>query len=153
MQEQNVNNENPYEIPPNDMLGGSGDDSGGIIGKSPISDVLTSAGGIDPTRFWSVFIIIIALALGATVFFGVRYLIKQNDDKNTEIAQLRKELKECPQATLNGLKQQQQAIEDLKQGVINNGNEIERVKQETEEELGTWIKINKELDKELKTKP
>ena len=128
MPEQDINSNEPYEMPTNDMSSNPNDSN--LIRGSSIADTINAAGGIDPTRFWIVFMVGLIIALASTIMFGGAYVIKQGENKDTVILDLRKELKECPQKTLNDLKQQQRDIEELRNGVIYNGNRIQEIKQD-----------------------
>lgn len=135
MSEQDLNNqEEPnYEIPENDISENL--NNSGLVGKSSVKEVIDAASGIDPTRFWIVFMVVLIIALASTIMFGGGYLIKQGDIKDNTIVELRKELKECPQKTLNDLKQQQRDIEELRNSVIYNSNRIQEIKQDKIEDV------------------
>ena len=150
MPEQDINSNEPYEMPTNDMSSNPNDSN--LIGGSPIADTINAAGGIDPTRFWIVFMVGLIIALASTIMFGGGYLIKQGDIKDNTIVELRKELKECPQKTLNDLKQQQRDIEELRNGVIYNGNRIEEIKQDKIEDVIDEKNMKEKLENINKTR-
>ena len=144
MSEQDLNNEERYEMPENDLSENS--ESGGLVGKSPVKEIIDSAGAVDPSRFWIVFMVALILALAAVIVFAGGYLVDQGKDKDKEIVELRKELKDCPQKTLNDLKRQQQDIEDLKNSVLYNNSRIQEIKQEKLQD----VKEEKEMNVKLK---
>lgn len=147
MPEQDINNEYP-EIPTNDM----NEDSGGkgLVGQSQVKDIIDSASGIDPTRFWIVFMVALIIGLASTLVFGGHYLVNQGENKDVEIATLRKEIKECPQKTLEDLKKQQETIEQLRTGAINDSYRIQEIKKEKTENLERLQLINNKLINEVK---
>ena len=65
---------------------------------------------------------------------------------------MRKELKECPQKTLNDLKQQQRDIEELRNGVIYNGNRIQEIKQDKIEDITDEKNMKEKLENINKTR-
>ena len=144
MSEQDLNNEERYEMPENDLSENS--ENGGLVGKSPVKEIIDSAGAVDPSRFWIVFMVALILALAAVIVFAGGYLVDQGKDKDKEIVELRKELKDCPQKTLNDLKRQQQDIEDLKNSVLYNNSRIQEIKQEKLQD----VKEEKEMNAKLK---
>lgn len=148
MSEQDLNNEPPYEIPSNDLSDKS-PTGGGLVGGSEVKDIIDSAAGVDPSRFWIVFMIAIIIALAATVIGGGKYLMNQGEKKDTEITELRKELKECPEKALDQILRQQQTIEDIKAGTISNGTRIQQIKKEKTEEINELKKINTTLEKQI----
>lgn len=150
MPEQDINSNEPYEIPTNDMSSNPNDSN--LIGGSSIADTINAAGGIDPTRFWMVFMVGLIIALASTIMFGGAYVIKQGENKDAVILDLRKELKECPQKTLNDLKQQQRHIEELRNGVIYNSNRIKEMKQDKTEDLTDEKTMKEKLENINKTR-
>ena len=144
MSENDINNESYDEIPTNDTDISKSDRS--IIGGSSVADTINAAGGVDPSRFWVVFMIALIIALAAIITFGGGYLVKQLDKKDEEIATLRVKLEECPQKTLDDLQRQQQAIEDIKQGVISNANRIKELKLEKTEDVENLEQLDKKLE-------
>ena len=144
MSENDINNESYDEIPTNDIDISKSDRS--IIGGSSVADTINAAGGVDPSRFWVVFMIALIIALAAIITFGGGYLVKQLDKKDEEIATLRVKLEECPQKTLDDLQRQQQAIEDIKQGVISNANRIKELKLEKTEDVENLEQLDKKLE-------
>lgn len=151
MPEQDINHqEQNYEIPENDMSENS--NNSGLVGKSSVKEVIEAASGIDPTRFWIVFMVGLIIALASTIMFGGAYVIKQGENKDAVILDLRKELKECPQKTLNDLKQQQRDIEELRNGVIYNSNRIKEMKQDETEDLTDEKTMKEKLENINKTR-
>ena len=150
MPEQDINSNEPYEMPTNDMSSNTNDSN--LIGGSSIADTINAAGGIDPTRFWIVFMVGLIIALASTIMFGGAYVIKQGENKDAIILDLRKELKECPQKTLNDLKQQQRDIEELRNGVIYNSNRIKEMKQDKTEDLTDGKTMKEKLENINKTR-
>lgn len=144
MSEHDINNESYDEIPTNDINTSKSDKS--LIGGSPVADTINAAGGVDPSRFWVVFMIALIIALASTIAFGGGYLVKQLDKKDDEIAKLRVKLEDCPQKTLDDLQRQQQAIEDIKQGVISNANRIKELKLEKTEDVENLEQLDKKLE-------
>lgn len=147
MSEQDINNEYP-EMPTNNM----NEDSGGtgLVGQSQVKDIIDSAAGIDPTRFWIVFMVALIIGLASTLVFGGRYLVNQGENKDVEITTLRQEIKECPQKTLEDLKKQQETIEQLRTGAINDSYRIQEIKKEKTENLERLQLINNKLINEVK---
>lgn len=144
MSEQNINNESYDEIPTNDINTSSKDLP--LIGGSSVTDTINAAGGVDPSRFWVVFMIALIIALASTIAFGGGYLVKQLDKKDIEIAVLRVKLEECPQKALDDLQKQQRAIEEIKQNVINNSNRIQEIKYERLKDVKNLEQMNKKLE-------
>ena len=108
----NENELQNYEMPITDLT----DDKGNpILSPSTGADVITAVGGVTPERFWMVFMVIISIALGLFIFIGGGYLANEISTKNNEIVQLKKELKECPEETLNRIKEEQLKLEELKE--------------------------------------
>ena len=103
-QEINENELQNYEMPITDLT----DDKGNpILSPSTGADIITAVGGVTPERFWMVFMVIISIALGIFTFIGGGYLANEISSKNNEITQLKKELKEGPEETLNRIKKEQ----------------------------------------------
>ena len=144
MSEQNINNESYDEIPTNDINTSSKDSS--LIGGSSVAETINAAGGVDPSRFWVVFMIALIIALASTIAFGGGYLVKQLDKKDIEIAALRVKLEECPQKALDDLQKQQRAIEEIKQNVINNSNRIQEIKYEKLKDVKNLEQMDKKLE-------
>ena len=145
MSEQNINNESYDEIPTNDINISSKDSS--LIGGSSVAETINAAGGVDPSRFWVVFMIALIIALASTVTLGGGYLVNQLNKKDVEISALRVKLEECPQKALYDLQKQQRAIEEIKQNVINNSNRIQEIKYERLKD----VKNLEQMDKKLKS--
>lgn len=143
MSEQDLNNEERYEMPENDLSENS--ENGGLVGKSPVKEIIDSAGAVDPSRFWIVFMVALILALTAVIVFAGGYLVDQGKNKDKEIVELRKELKDCPQKTLDDLKKQQDAIDALKQNALYDQEKIQSIKKEKQEDLDRLEKINNQL--------
>ena len=144
MSEQDINNESYDEIPTNDIDISKSDKS--LIGGSSVADTINAAGGVDPSRFCVVFMIALIIALAAIITFGGGYLVEQLDKKDDEIAILRVKLEDCPQKTLEDLQRQQQAIEDIKQGVISNTNRIKELKLEKTKDVENLEQLDKKLE-------
>lgn len=144
MSENDINNESYDEIPTNDINPSKSDKS--IIGGSSVADTINAAGGVDPSRFWIVFMIALIISLAAIITFGGGYLVKQLDKKDNEIVTLRVKLEDCPQKTLYDLQRQQQAIEDIKQGVISNANRLKELKLEKTEDVENLEQLDKKLE-------
>lgn len=143
MPEQNINNEqNTYQIPENDV---SNTSDNGLIGKSSVENIITAAAGIDPTRFWIVFMVGLIIALASTIMFGGAYVIKQGENKDAVILDLRKELKECPEKTLIDLKKQTEAIDQLRNSVLYNSSKIDEIKTDTREDIRDLKEVNNKL--------
>ena len=117
--EPQVNNDElqNYEIPITDL---TSDGNNPILSPSTGADVITAVGGVTPERFWMVFMVIISIALGLFIFIGGGYLANEISSKNNEIIQLKKELKECPEETLNRIKEEQLKFQELKEIVKTN---------------------------------
>ena len=144
MSEQNINNEEQsYEIPSNDMSESS--EGGGLVGKSSVKEVIEAASGIDPTRFWIVFMVGLVISLASIIMFGGAYILKQNDIKDATIVGLRQELKDCPEKTLMDLKRQNEAIEQLRNNVLYNSSRINEIKIDTKDDINSLKEINKKL--------
>lgn len=148
MSEQNLNEER-YNIPTND-LEEAPDKSGGLLGKSSIKEVIEAASGIDPSRFWIVFMVALILSLAAVVTLGGGYLVEQGKAKDKEILTLRQEIKDCPEKTLDDFRKQQETIDALRRGVINDSERIQQIKSEKINDLQKLEVINKQVTKELK---
>ena len=144
MSENDINNESYDEIPTNDIDISKSDKS--IIGGSSVADTINAAGGVDPSRFWIVFMIALIISLATIITFGGGYLVKQLDKKDNEIATLRVKLEDCPQKTLDDLQRQQQAIEDIKQGVISNANRLKELKLEKTKDVENLEQLDKKLE-------
>lgn len=143
MQDEELNNEG-YEIPTENI----GEDVK-LVQRSTVAEVITAASNVDPSRFWIVFMIALILALTSAVVFGGGYLVDQGKKKDHEITELRKELKACPEATLENFKKQQQAIDELKSGLLENRGRIQEIKKEKIEEVNNLKHIEKKLDNEI----
>lgn len=144
MSEQNINNEEEsYEIPSNDM---SESNSGeGLVGKSSVKEVIEAASGIDPTRFWIVFMVGLVIALASTLMFGGGYIVKQVEIKDNVITGLRQELKDCPEKTLTDLKKQNEVIEQLRNNVLYNSSRINEIQIDTKNDINSLKETNKKL--------
>lgn len=151
MSEQNINEES-YEIDLNDISESNGSSTGGLVGKSSVKEVIEAASGVDPSRFWVIMMIALIIALSSVVMFGGGYLVNQISKKEVELEKkeilvesLRKEIKDCPQNTLDNLKKQQQAIEDLKANVLQDRALIKEINVIKKQDINELKKINTKL--------
>lgn len=143
MSEQDLNNNESYpEIPSNDM---SETSDKGLVGKSSVGDIITAASGIDPTRFWIVFMVGLVIALASIIMFGGGYILKQSEIKDNTILALRQELKDCPEKTLIDLKKQTEAIDQLRNNVLYNSSRINEIKTDAREDIQDLKEVNKKL--------
>lgn len=149
MSEQDINTEETYEIPSNDMGGDKGEGGSGLVSKSSIKEVIEAASGIDPSRFWIIFMVALVIALAGVITFGGGYLVEQGKQKDKDIAALRIELKECPQKTFEDLRKQQEAIDALKSGAIYDRDRIQQIKEEKIQDLNKLKIIDNQLNKEV----
>lgn len=147
MSEQDLNNEKAYEMQENDIPNSS--NSEGLVGKSTVKEIIDSAGNIDPSRFWIVFMIALILGLASIIIFAGGYLIDQGNQKDKDIAVLRTELKDCPDKTLEDLKKQQEAIDALKQNALYDQMRIQEIKNQKEADLKKLEKIDNQLKTQI----
>ena len=144
MPEPQVNNDElqNYEMPITDL---TSDGNNPILSPSTVADVITAVGGVTPERFWMVFMVIISIALGLFIFIGGGYLANEISSKNNEITQLKKELKECPEETLNRIKEEQLKFQELKEIVKLDSAKIDNALAKKKQRL----KILKEIEKNI----
>ena len=145
MSEPQVNNDElqNYEIPITDL---TSDGNNPILSPSTGADVITAVGGVTPERFWMVFMVIISIALGLFIFIGGGYLANEISSKNNEITQLKKELKECPEETLNRIKEEQLKFQELKEIVKSDSVKINSALIKKKERLKNLKEIEKNID-------
>ena len=136
----NENELQNYEMPITDLT----DDKGNpILSPSTGADIITAVGGVTPERFWMVFMVIISIALGLFIFIGGGYLANEISSKNNEITQLKKELKECPEETLNRIKEEQLKFQELKEIVKSDSAKIDSALIKKKERLKSLKEIEK----------
>ena len=139
----NENEIQNYEIPITDLT----DDKGNpILSPSTGADIITAVGGVTPERFWMVFMVIISIALGIFTFIGGGYLANEITSKNNEITQLKKELKECPEETLNRIKEEQLKFQELKEIVKSDSEKIDSALIKKKERLKSLKEIEKNIE-------
>ena len=139
----NENEIQNYEMPITDLT----DDKGNpILSPSTGADIITAVGGVTPERFWMVFMIIISIALGIFTFIGGGYLANEISSKNSEITQLKKELKECPEETLNRIKEEQLKFQELKEIVKSDSEKIDSALIKKKERLKSLKEIEKNIE-------
>lgn len=139
----NENEIQNYEMPITDLT----DDKGNpILSPSTGADIITAVGGVTPERFWMVFMVIISIALGIFIFIGGGYLANEISSKNNEIAQLKKELKECPEETLNRIKEEQLKFQELKEIVKSDSEKIDSALIKKKERLKSLKEIEKNIE-------
>ena len=145
MSEPQVNNDElqNYEIPITDL---TSEGNNPILSPSTGADVITAIGGVTPERFWMVFMVIISIALGLFTFIGGGYLANEISSKNSEINQLKKELKECPEETLNRIKEEQLKFQELKEIVKSDSVKINSALIKKKERLKNLKEIEKNID-------
>lgn len=145
MQEQDNYNENeqPYQMPTTDLSDVGGDNP--VVHSSSASDIITAVGGVDPSRFWMIAMIILSVGLGLTLFFGGGYLVKQLDNKETKILALEKKLEDCPEETLAKMKKQQLEFQDLKRVVKGDSIRIDSVILSKKTKIDKMKKIEEKL--------
>ena len=142
-QEINENELQNYEMPITDLT----DDKGNpILSPSTGADIITAVGGVTPERFWMVFMVIISIALGIFTFIGGGYLANEISSKNNEITQLKKELKECPEETLNRIKEEQLKFQELKEIVKSDSEKIDSALIKKKERLKSLKEIEKNIE-------
>ena len=144
MSEPQANNDElqNYEIPITDL---TSDGNNPILSPSTGADVITAVGGVTPERFWMVFMVIISIALGLFIFIGGGYLANEISSKNNEIIQLKKELKECPEETLNRIKEEQLKFQELKEIVKSDSEKIDSALIKKKERLKSLKEIEKNI--------
>lgn len=139
----NENDIQNYEMPITDLT----DDKGNpILSPSTGADIITAVGGVTPERFWMVFMVIISIALGIFTFIGGGYLANEITSKNNEITQLKKELKECPEETLNRIKEEQLKFQELKEIVKSDSEKIDSALIKKKERLKSLKEIEKNIE-------
>ena len=139
----NENEIQNYEMPITDLT----DDKGNpILSPSTGADIITAVGGVTPERFWMVFMVIISIALGIFTFIGGGYLANEISSKNNEITQLKKELKECPEETLNRIKEEQLKFQELKEIVKSDSEKIDSALIKKKERLKSLKEIEKNIE-------
>ena len=145
MPEPQVNNDDlqNYKMPITDL---TSDGNNPILSPSTGADVITAVGGVTPERFWMVFMVIISIALGLFIFIGGGYLANEISSKNSEINQLKKELKECPEETLNRIKEEQLKFQELKEIVKSDSVKINSALIKKKERLKNLKEIEKNID-------
>ena len=139
----NENELQNYEIPITDL---TSEGNNPILSPSTGADVITAVGGVTPERFWMVFMVIISIALGLFTFIGGGYLANEISSKNSEINQLKKELKECPEETLNRIKEEQLKFQELKEIVKSDSVKINSALIKKKERLKNLKEIEKNID-------
>ena len=139
----NENELQNYEIPITDL---TSEGNNPILAPSTGADVITAVGGVTPERFWMVFMVIISIALGLFIFIGGGYLANEISSKNNEIIQLKKELKECPEETLNRIKEEQLKFQELKEIVKSDSVKINSALIKKKERLKNLKEIEKNID-------
>ena len=145
MSEPQVNNDElqNYEMPITDLTSDGGNP---ILSPSTGADVITAVGGVTPERFWMVFMVIISIALGLFIFIGGGYLANEISSKNNEIIQLKKELKECPEETLNRIKEEQLKFQELKEIVKLDSAKIDNALTKKKQRLKSLKEIEKNIE-------
>ena len=145
MSEPQVNNDElqNYEMPITDLTSDGGNP---ILSPSTVADVITAVGGVTPERFWMVFMVIISIALGLFIFIGGGYLANEISSKNNEIIQLKKELKECPEETLNRIKEEQLKFQELKEIVKLDSAKIDNALAKKKQRLKSLKEIEKNIE-------
>ena len=145
MSEPQVNNDElqNYEMPITDLTSDVGNP---ILSPSTGADVITAVGGVTPERFWMVFMVIISIALGLFIFIGGGYLANEISSKNNEIIQLKKELKECPEETLNRIKEEQLKFQELKEIVKLDSAKIDNALAKKKQRLKGLKEIEKNIE-------
>ena len=145
MSEPQANNDElqNYEIPITDL---TSDGNNPILSPSTGADVITAVGGVTPERFWMVFMVIISIALGLFIFIGGGYLANEISSKNSEILQLKKELKECPEETLNRIKEEQLKFQELKEIVKLDSAKIDNALTKKKQRLKSLKEIEKNIE-------
>ena len=145
MSEPQANNDElqNYEIPITDL---TSDGNNPILSPSTGADVITAVGGVTPERFWMVFMVIISIALGLFIFIGGGYLANEISSKNNEIIQLKKELKECPEETLNRIKEEQLKFQELKEIVKLDSAKIDNTLTKKKQRLNSLKEIEKNIE-------
>ena len=138
----NENELQNYEMPITDLTGDKGNP---ILSPSTGADIITAVGGVTPERFWMVFMVIISIALGLFIFIGGGYLANEISSKNNEITQLKKELKECPEETLNRIKEEQLKFQELKEIVKSDSDKIDSALIKKKERLKSLKEIEKNI--------
>ena len=139
----NENELQNYEIPITDL---TSEGNNPILSPSTGADVITAIGGVTPERFWMVFMVIISIALGLFTFIGGGYLANEISSKNSEINQLKKELKECPEETLNRIKEEQLKFQELKEIVKSDSAKINSALIKKKERLKSLKEIEKNIE-------
>jgi len=143
MQEQDNYNEQPYQMPTTDLTEVGGDNP--VVHSASASDIITAVGGVDPSRFWMIAMIILTIGLGLTLFFGGGYLVKQLDNRESKILALEEKLENCPEETLTKMKKQQLEFQDLKQIIKRDSIRIDSVILSKESKINKMKKIEEKL--------
>ena len=145
MPEPQANNDDlqNYKMPITDL---TSDGNNPILSPSTGADVITAVGGVTPERFWMVFMVIISIALGLFIFIGGGYLANEISSKNNEIIQLKKELKECPEETLNRIKEEQLKFQELKEIVKLDSAKIDNALTKKKQRLKSLKEIEKNIE-------
>lgn len=139
----NENELQNYEMPITDLTDNKGNP---ILSPSTGADLITAVGGVTPERFWMVFMVIISIALGLFIFIGGGYLANEISSKNNEIIQLKKELKECPEETLNRIKEEQLKFQELKEIVKLDSAKIDNALAKKKQRLKSLKEIEKNIE-------
>ena len=139
----NENELQNYEMPITDLTDNKGNP---ILSPSTGADLITAVGGVTPERFWMVFMVIISIALGLFIFIGGGYLANEISTKNNEIIQLKKELKECPEETLNRIKEEQLKFQELKEIVKLDSAKIDNALAKKKQRLKSLKEIEKNIE-------
>ena len=90
--------------------------------------------------------VIISIALGLFIFIGGGYLANEISSKNNEIIQLKKELKECPEETLNRIKEEQLKFQELKEIVKLDSAKIDNALAKKKQRLKGLKEIEKNIE-------
>lgn len=129
----------PYEIPTDEVK------NDGIIGKSPISEIIRETGNLNPTRFWMTVMVIIMLAIGVGMTMWVNKLYEEIGRKDIRITELEKAVQEAPQKAIDQLRETHKTIQELRGEIKSSGEKVEKSNTEL---LKTNDKL-KEIEKGL----
>lgn len=129
----------PYEIPTDEVK------NDGIIGQSPISDIIRETGNLNPTRFWMTVMVIIMLAIGVGMTMWVNKLYEEIGRKDLRITELEKAVQEAPQKAIDQLRETHKTIQELRGEIKSTGEKVEKSNTEL---LKTNDKL-KEIEKGL----
>lgn len=137
-----INNEdsNEYEIPTTNM-----EDVGteSPINASGIKDIIETTASVNPTSFWMVFMIVLSIGLAGVLFFGGGYLIDENKTLKQDKKEIQNKLDDCPDKALERFKQQQREIQEIKNSVLSDSVQLDKLEAAKKKRLEKLEQIDK----------